>query len=184
MKFNINDYVTIKLTADGKKVVAEENERLTAMLEGTSVAGHVFYDVQEDDTLKIQLWKAFQLFGPKIEHHSLLFHTTVELDTKNEDVFPLGSPKNPILVSDAKSITGGYHLECCCGQFISQTRCANKKHYRMKECPGPPTVNLNACPRVTDKNDSARYVEKERARAKADTFVDTGRYNVGERTSE
>lgn len=77
MKFNVNDYVNVKLTKRGHEIINNLRSGLS-----TSIPTHDWsnYLADTDGWLKIQLWRLMELFGPHMGPGAAIpFETTIEL---------------------------------------------------------------------------------------------------------
>jgi hypothetical protein len=77
MKFNINNYVLVKLTDCGRKILDDQHNELKKSLPDAEP----LFKLDEDGWCKIQLWELMSIFGGHLFNGCRIpFETTIELN--------------------------------------------------------------------------------------------------------
>lgn len=66
MKFNINDYVKVKLNESGLEILRKQHEELQQMFPSMNKEEFVPPKTDENGYTKFQLWVLMERFGPEI----------------------------------------------------------------------------------------------------------------------
>ncbi len=76
MKFNINNYVKVKLTDRGRKILEDQHAEIKKSLPNAEP----LYIPDEDGFVRFQLWELISTFGKHIYHGcDIPFETTIDL---------------------------------------------------------------------------------------------------------
>ena len=83
MKFNINDYVRVKLTDLGRYIYYHQYDELNKIY-GKQVC-EPSYPKEVDGWYRAQLWSIMELFGPHIGMGKLnVFETIIEIEVEDD----------------------------------------------------------------------------------------------------
>jgi hypothetical protein len=75
VKFNINDYVKVKLTDCGRKILEDQHTELKMVLPDAEP----LHKPDEDGLVKFQLWELMSIFGGHLFNGCQIpFETTIE----------------------------------------------------------------------------------------------------------
>jgi hypothetical protein len=77
MKFNINDYVRVKLTDHGRKILDDQHTEFKKVMP----SAEPIHKPDEDGWCKFQLWELMSIFGQHLYNGCQIpFETTIELN--------------------------------------------------------------------------------------------------------
>jgi hypothetical protein len=82
MKFNINQYVKVKLTEKGKEILLNDHNRIDKQLKesGAKGLGTFILRLDKDGYYKEQLWKVMRVFGEHMSNgYEPPFETEIEI---------------------------------------------------------------------------------------------------------
>ena len=67
IQFNINEYVSVKLTATSAEILNQKNKDSNERFQQLGIDLQCKTDYRAGDTFKDQFWGMFQLFGPRMK---------------------------------------------------------------------------------------------------------------------
>ena len=87
IKFNINDYVWVRLTDEGKKQLKKQEDSLELKMPGVDFKNYLIPCEDSDGWSRWQLWELMYYFGNELYNGCRIpFETEIKIETKNKDI--------------------------------------------------------------------------------------------------